>query len=219
MQAEVLSILNVKQCTGCREHKNHSEFGVSKSGRNGLNSRCKICHKTRLNANRRNRGGDKEISKKQRLMNRDVRLAREKEIRANNKERFREKHRKERIKYAERISKRDKKYRADAYFDKDKDIRLRLKNIKCRAKREGIPFSLNASDIIIPEYCPVLGIKLIKGNGMYAASVDRIDNTKGYMAGNIVVVSMLANRIKNSATPDQILSVGNFYKRLEESQI
>ena len=31
---------------------------------------------------------------------------------------------------------------------------------------------------------------------------------------NIIIVSILANSIKTSATPQQILDVGNFYKKL-----
>jgi hypothetical protein len=44
--------------------------------------------------------------------------------------------------------------------------------------------------------------------------MDRIDNSRGYVKGNVIIVSQLANRIKTSATPDQIITVGQFYKNL-----
>ena len=45
-------------------------------------------------------------------------------------------------------------------------------------------------------------------------SVDRIDNSKGYIPDNIILVSMLANAIKSQATPEDILKVGKYYKNL-----
>jgi hypothetical protein len=44
--------------------------------------------------------------------------------------------------------------------------------------------------------------------------MDRIDNTKGYEKGNVIIVSRLANVIKNQATPSQIKKVADFYMKL-----
>ena len=68
--------------------------------------------------------------------------------------------------------------------------------------------------------CPALKIKLVKGKKEWynSPSIDRIDNNKGYVKGNIVMVSHLVNSIKNIATPDQILKVGKFYKKLYEEK-
>jgi len=87
---------------------------------------------------------------------------------------------------------------------------------KVRAKKKGIDFNLTREEIHFPERCPVLGIKLEQGNEIWynSTAIDRIDNTKGYLINNCIVVSCLANTIKNSATPKQILKVGNFYKKL-----
>ena len=41
-----------------------------------------------------------------------------------------------------------------------------------------------------------------------------IDNNIGYIPSNVIVVSVLANSIKSSATPEQILKVGEFYNKL-----
>jgi hypothetical protein len=87
---------------------------------------------------------------------------------------------------------------------------------KVRAKKKGFDFNLTREEIHFPERCPVLGIKLKHGTEFWynSPAIDRIDNTKGYLINNCIVVSCLANTIKNSATPKQILKVGNFYKKL-----
>ena len=84
-----------------------------------------------------------------------------------------------------------------------------------RAKVKNIPFDLVASDIIIPEYCPILKIKLQKGKGVVcdtSPTLDRIDNKKGYTIDNIQVISSKANRIKTNASWEEILKVANYMK-------
>jgi len=89
---------------------------------------------------------------------------------------------------------------------------------KFRSKRLGIAFEIEVTDITVPKYCPVLGMRLRSRKGgvprANSPSLDRIDPDKGYVKGNVIVVSWLANRIKSDATPDQILAVGRFYKKL-----
>ena len=91
---------------------------------------------------------------------------------------------------------------------------------KERAKKKNMDFNLVKKDIHFPEVCPVFNIKLEHGRKDWKNSptIDRIDNTKGYLINNCIVVSCLANTIKNSATPKQILKVGNFYKKLYEEK-
>lgn len=91
-------------------------------------------------------------------------------------------------------------------------------NIKFSAKRRNIKFDLKYSDLELPEYCPLLNIKLeysTEGdfNLLNHATVDRIDNSKGYVKGNIIIISRLANNMKNEASFDQLLL---FYKNIEK---
>lgn len=94
-----------------------------------------------------------------------------------------------------------------------------LSNAKRRAKKSCVPFNLKLDDIVVPAVCPVLGIWLEVGGGisfaarMNSPSLDRIVPERGYVEGNIIVVSNLANCIKSVATPDQIIRVGEFYKK------
>jgi len=92
---------------------------------------------------------------------------------------------------------------------------------KGRAKEDGIEFTLEYETLALPETCPIFGFELLYGGGgkgcnPRSASMDRLDPRKGYTAANVLVVSHLANTIKSNATPDQIMQVALFYKRLAE---
>ncbi len=77
-----------------------------------------------------------------------------------------------------------------------------------RARKEAIPFEIKPEDIFIPPCCPVLGIPLQRrvgrGGGDASPSLDRIVPEKGYVLGNIAVISNKANRIKSNATSEEL---------------
>jgi hypothetical protein len=84
-----------------------------------------------------------------------------------------------------------------------------------RAKEAGLVFTVLASELAIPEICPLLGIPIVTGvgkQGPNSPSLDRIDNTKGYVSGNVWVISQKANRIKSDATADEIILLGTRLK-------
>lgn len=64
---------------------------------------------------------------------------------------------------------------------------------KSRARIKKRAFTITLADIVIPDRCPVLGTPLV------TPSVDRIDPDKGYVPGNVRVISMRANVLKNNA--------------------
>jgi len=43
-------------------------------------------------------------------------------------------------------------------------------------------------------------------------SVDRIDPTKGYIKGNVEVISWRANHLKNNATVEELEAIVNYMK-------
>jgi len=99
--------------------------------------------------------------------------------------------------------------------------RKMLQHARNRARLYSREFNITIDDINIPEFCPVLGIKLEHGWGdsRSCPTLERIDNGQGYIKENILVVSAWANRIKNDAEYQDILKVGNFYKKLHQQKI
>ena len=76
---------------------------------------------------------------------------------------------------------------------------------------------MQKSDVIIPDICPMLGIKLFTGNGVLgdnSPTLDRIDSTLGYTKDNIQVISYRANRIKNDATVEELEKIVEYMKKV-----
>jgi hypothetical protein len=78
-----------------------------------------------------------------------------------------------------------------------------------RARKRGLLFSITPKDITIPEFCPLLGTKLVRGRGPNAPSVDRLEASKGYTVKNTWVISYRANAIKNDASPLELHMVAD----------
>ena len=79
--------------------------------------------------------------------------------------------------------------------------------------------------IEVPDYCPMLGVKL-NYNGQDSSGWTRKDNSpsidqiiagKGYVAGNIQVISWRANRIKNDSTVEELGKIYNYLLSLQNN--
>lgn len=90
-----------------------------------------------------------------------------------------------------------------------------LSAARSRARTKGLPFSLKPDDISMPDRCPVLHIPLNTGHRDNAASLDRIKPARGYVPGNVVVISQRANRIKNDATASELYDIAEWLSALE----
>lgn len=76
-----------------------------------------------------------------------------------------------------------------------------LKTARARAKKNNWEFSISTEDIgEIPSRCPIFDwIILETGHGKLgdrSPTIDRIDSSKGYVPGNVWIISWRANRIK-----------------------
>jgi len=118
------------------------------------------------------------------------------------------------------ISKQKKRRKNNLQIHAIRDVYYQIKQ---RARKKNIPMEITFNHLksMYPGnmICPVLGIKMESGRKNFyvdSPSVDRIVPEKGYVPGNIIVVSMKANQIKSNATPDEIIKVGTFYKKLLE---
>jgi hypothetical protein len=105
-----------------------------------------------------------------------------------------------------------------------RNIKNRLLNAaRQRVKKYGYAFDIDLSDIVVPTHCPLLGIELYIAEGRKSAkdnsaSLDRIDSSKGYVKGNVWVISHRANTIKSNATLEEVeLLVQNWKNLLKES--
>jgi len=83
-----------------------------------------------------------------------------------------------------------------------------LTRAKSRAKQKNIPFNLTLEDIEVPETCPLLGIPIEiqpkKGYHPNSPSLDKVIPEKGYIKGNVWVISNRANTLKNDATLQEL---------------
>ena len=119
----------------------------------------------------------------------------------------------------ERRKANPQKYKAILDASRKRDPARKLLNAaRNRAKSKNLEFDITKEDIIIPKYCPLLNIELsVYGNSDNSPSLDRIDNRKGYIKGNIWVISFKANRMKNTANPQELkLFCSNYLKICED---
>jgi hypothetical protein len=180
-----------KKCKACSETKPTSEF--YKDG-NGLRTKCKSCDKVRFR--RFNATTQYSAARYRRRCEADPAWQR-KALQA----------------YRERDPKRYWAWFAAA-------------RARWRAKKYGLTYDLTPAYLlsIAPDDCPALGVRLAYPDGSRrgdqknllptAPSLDRIQPSKGYVIGNVQVISILANAIKTNATADQVLAVGAWMKQV-----
>ncbi len=103
--------------------------------------------------------------------------------------------------------------------DKRHPKKYLIRLAKYRAKIFGREFDITDDDFEIPEFCPILGVKLtdVREASTKESSpcLDRIDNSLGYVKGNVAVISFRANKFKSNFTNQEIASL---YKYVFKSQ-
>lgn len=95
-----------------------------------------------------------------------------------------------------------------------------FQNARVRARKAEVPFTITVDDIVIPTHCPILGIPLFQtvgrqGGGENSPSLDKIEPSKGYVPGNVIVISSRANRLKSDATVKELRDIASFYATFE----
>lgn len=106
--------------------------------------------------------------------------------------------------------------------EQERPFNKAVRNAKQRALKAGIPFELTEQYLedIWTGTCPVFGFRFnlpgIATRTAQTATLDRIKPEAGYVPGNVIWISDLANRIKQEATSDDILAVGNWLQQTEE---
>lgn len=198
----------MKACNKCNTVKSLGEFGVNKANKDGINYSCKACESERARKNYLS-APDKlrARSNKYRAANREKVRENERNRRAANLDKYREKSRNSsalaRASDPEKHRLIDKKRR---FAHPERQMWMRSKS---RAKMSGREFTIKVSDIVIPKTCRYLGISLAMSEGTLgpnSPSLDRIDSSKGYIPGNVEVISHLANSMKSNATWEQLVT-------------
>lgn len=115
-----------------------------------------------------------------------------------------------------------RKQREQLYYDKwgkkeDTDLyniqRHKFFRKKANAIRVGYDWSVSFGELSWPTHCPILGLELdyyAESRKESSPSFDRLDNTRGYEKGNVIVLSWRANRIKNDGTAEEHRKIAEF---------
>lgn len=106
-----------------------------------------------------------------------------------------------------------------AYNEKMRDYwaknpKAKIRHLLClargRSEKAGLEFNVTVDDLILPTHCPLLFVEINyaasgrKGAQDNSPSIDRIDNSLGYVKGNVWIISWRANRIKSNASIEEI---------------
>ena len=84
--------------------------------------------------------------------------------------------------------------------------------------KNNVPYDITVDDLYpLPLTCPVLGITLNwtlegKGSPNDCPSIDRLDPAKGYVKGNVRIISQKANRLKSNASMDELEAILTYMK-------
>jgi hypothetical protein len=118
----------------------------------------------------------------------------------------------EQIRTAERLRYKENPYR---------EIIKRARNLRNSARKRGAKynaweFTITEDDLDWPTHCPMLPWIKLHYPGRYrhdpaGASLDRIDRSKGYVLGNVRVISLRANLLRKDITYKELRSLANFF--------
>jgi hypothetical protein len=94
---------------------------------------------------------------------------------------------------------------------------LKFSRKKENSSRTNHEFTVTFDDIKWNTVCPILGIPLdylCEGRTEGSVSFDRTDSSKGYVPGNVQIISWRANRIKNDGVLAEFEKIVTYLKNL-----
>ena len=222
-----------KRCSECKKIKPTTEFHKNKAKKDGLCTECKPCHCELVRQySTKNKDKIRTRHKKYVKKNRAHIRKKHKQWRDNNKDKVLGYSTNRKVVKSEYDKKRWHKLSPEEKAKEMKENGLNrdkrtennpevtiYRTAKKRAQKKNMEFNIKIEDIHIPELCPVLGIKLNKfiykrGTNRQLKecrpSIDRINNNIGYIQGNIIIISLRANRIKSDATLQEITAIAKW---------
>jgi len=202
-------VFNSKKCSRCKIEKSIQEFYINISKKDKLGDCCKICHSIREKEKR------KRYKQQQNVIITGTKTCSGCKVEKSVNEFYRNKTNKSWLhsicKSCSNISDRKKRI--------SNPLKTLLLDCKKRCKQMGMKFEITEKDLNIPDICPVLGIPLEHSIGKgkrtdNSPTIDRIDNTKDYIKGNVIIVSWRANRLKSDSTLPELKQLVKFYEEL-----
>ena len=196
------------KCNSCSNDKPETCFYFYKS-KNRFSSWCKECFSAkRKKRYQQNSAAEKINAAINRKINKKYYEEYNKNYAIKNRETIRNNQRK---RYKENPAKTTK-YKKE-YYIKNREYLLFLK-AKTRARKHSRDFNIELSDIILTSNCPVLltTYDLTGKNRWLSPSLDRIDNSKGYLKNNVMVISYRANSLKKDGTIEEFKKILSFLK-------
>jgi len=203
------------KCNKCSGDKPEKCFYYYKS-KNRFSTWCKECFsEKRKKRYQQNSAAEKINAAKNRKVNKQYYKEYNKNYAIENREAIRNNQRK---RYKENPIKTTA-YKKE-YYIKNREYLLFLK-AKNRARKYSRDFNIELSDIILTASCPVLltPYDLTGKNRWLSPSLDRIDNSKGYVKGNIIVISYRANSLKKDGTLEEFEKILSFLKSINTQPI
>jgi hypothetical protein len=189
-----------KICSGCKTSKAlETEYSRCAKSKDGYQNYCKECARLDI--------------RQWRLNNIEKRQQYEKIYQSEHKEFYYQQGIKYRTENKEKVKEVQRSYAAK------NPERCMISDAKKRSKKRSVPLTITYKDIKIPEICPVLGIPLKRNlNGGKPSdnspALDAVIPQKGYIPGNIAVISHRGNRIKTDATLDELKKVTDWLEKM-----
>jgi len=204
----------MKFCAKCQTEKPLTEFHNNIRSKDGLNSICKHCNRENVNKWRLNNlEKSRENARNYQKNNREERKIYLKQYYNDNRE--------ERIKANTEYNRNNpeqrkviqRRYRKSIRTHRELFIKALVRTARQHAKIKKMEFELNHSviDTLITlqnEKCSITGIcfDYVPNEEFrarpFAPSVDRKDNSKGYIYNNIQIVCVMVNRAKSEFTQE-----------------
>jgi len=101
-----------------------------------------------------------------------------------------------------------------------------VRHARTRGRRERVPATLSRADLgTLPTVCPVLGVPIEYGASRsgaanpYGPSLDRIIPRLGYVPGNVRIVSVRANLLRNDGTAEELRLVAEDAERIRACRL
>lgn len=205
----------MKRCTKCGLEKDESEFWKNKRRKDGLNTSCAKCDIQYQTLIRSHREPElKEYQRRYNVANRERLKAQKAEYRLKNNAEIRTRSKEwHRINSAQISAQRKEAARKDPIVK----VKRMLLHARKRSEMRGMAFSIDVNDVMpLPDACPVFATPLsLSGcpGDFSVVSIDRVNPQRGYVPGNVAVISHRANTLKRDATIEELELVLAYMKR------